>query len=62
MYMPYKGPKRGLKVRKFDQQPGLPTKITKNSAQNNQNQALLTSVNVKIFKTDMNNDNRVPCY
>ena len=60
--MPYKGPKRGLKVRKFDRQPGLLNKITKNSAKNPQNPTLLTNVKVKIFKTDLNNDNRVPCY
>lgn len=44
---------------KFDRQPGLLNKITKNNAQNNQNPALLTNVKVKIFKTDLNNDNRV---
>ena len=27
-----------------------------------QNQALLTNVKVKIFKTNLNNDNRVPYY
>ena len=51
-----------LKVRKFDRQPGLLNKITKNSTQNNQNPALLTNVKVKIFKTDLNNGNSVPCY
>ena len=51
--MPYKGHKKGLKVRKFDRQPGLPNKITKNSAQNNPKKtALLTNLKVKIFKTD----------
>ena len=49
-------------MRKFDRQPGLPNKITKKSAQNNKNPALLTNVKVKIFKTNLNNDNRVPYY
>ena len=60
--MPCKGPKRGFKVRKFDPQPGLLNKITKIVHKITQNPALLTNVKVKIFKKQLNNDNRVPCY
>ena len=47
----------------LDRQLALLNKITKNSAQNNKKKtALLINVKVKIFKTDLNNANRVPCY
>ena len=49
-------------MRKFDRQPGLPNKITKKVHKITQNPALLTNVKVKIFKTNLNNDNRVPYY
>ena len=49
-------------MRKFDRLPGLPNKITKKVHKIIQNPALLTNVKVKIFKTNLNNDNRVPYY